>query len=57
MYLKTSSAKWQPFCPGGDELIKQIDFLFKQSQQMSPISVTGILQSIQFSLSYVMIMQ
>ena len=22
MHLKTSSAKWRPFCPGGDELIK-----------------------------------
>ena len=21
MHLKISSAKWQPFCPGGDELI------------------------------------
>ena len=21
MHLKVSSAKWQPFCPGGDELI------------------------------------
>ena len=23
MHLKTMSAKWQPFCPGGDELIGQ----------------------------------
>ena len=23
MYLKTSSAKWRPFCPGGDELMSQ----------------------------------
>ena len=24
MHLKISSVKWQPFCPGGDELIVQL---------------------------------
>ena len=24
MHMKTSSAKWRPFCPGGDELMQRI---------------------------------
>ena len=44
MHLKISSAKWQPFCPGGDELTSQVcsDILKWLDQQQLPQTIWHI---------------
>ena len=36
MHLKTSSAKWRPFCPGGDELNLTLKFQAPAWKDSSP---------------------
>ena len=37
MHLKISSVKWQPFCPGGDELIREMHWCIPLIQDLWPL--------------------
>ena len=48
MHLKLSAAKWRPFCPGREELTKDVICKLSSHMQMSPHTVECSYNAIQF---------
>ena len=54
MYLNISSAKWQPFCPEGDELSHSLNFLFSHYDDVIMDTIASQITSltIVYSIAY-----